>query len=274
MGKACDLLEAAETRRTRNESTSEGLDKTNTSIDQSRLSKSPARKISINKPDSRNSPVKEKVNNTAHLNLQLDDSNTRKRFLNAPQALDIHQSSSVSTPDTVSPASQSLGFLGESRSGLMANSMVNLSSVGINQGPHSPMVPNHGQDTGPPSPDMGLLDSLGEQTPSSLQSGIFQYYSRAQPTFKCTSVPENINEVSPVDCGTGNIQEFSVKSEMQTKLEACSKEPAFSNKVDEMDVCSNEEEIKKENEPVKLPGDHKLYSCDSIRYRSTDDDVL
>ena len=43
-----------------------------------------------------------------------------------------------STPNSPGPYDTSLSFNNDTRGGLMANSMVNLASVGLNQGPHSP----------------------------------------------------------------------------------------------------------------------------------------
>ena len=295
MGKACDLIEAAEERRRRNESVSES-DKNSSSNESCKDRKSPTK--SNKKVEANTSPIKLKdiKDITFDMNLKLDGSSPRKRFIDFPPSIDLrpqspHKKSStqhsslVSTPDTVSTESQSLGFLGESRSGLMANSMVNLASVGLNQGPRSPMMPTpSGQDTGPPSPDSSAsYEPLVKQPyPQKVsESEVFHFTEVVQQEVnqkdsQFVPVPECEIEVM-TDREVDEPIVVEIRSDDSNKTESLNcKYNINENDVNEtnnkVEEITNDCEPMKISQPEKLPENHKLISMDSLRYRGTDDD--
>ncbi|KAG7158388.1 TAPT1-like [Homarus americanus] len=135
LGKACDLIESAEKRRARNESTSESVEKKKSSSSDSMTSEETCSKEEPIKVEAATSPIRGW--SLPPQPSPMCEKLPCKAFTPTPEMTTPASASIVSTPSSSAapPRSNSLDFFGESKKGLMANSMVNLSSVGINEGP-------------------------------------------------------------------------------------------------------------------------------------------
>lgn len=137
LGKACDLIESAERRRDRMESTSESTEK-------KKSNSSSCGSITTVGSNAKEEPIKVEASTSPIRGWSLPpgvspitDKPTFKTMTPSPEKTPPASASLVSTPSSTAapPRSDSLEFFGESKKGLLANSMVNLSSVGINEGP-------------------------------------------------------------------------------------------------------------------------------------------
>lgn len=240
LGKACQLIESAEKRSTGSTSAAETTDKkkeidtciSGTKVNQNKeepqkveAATSPIRGWSLPPPLS---TVRDKL--------------TPKSLTPTPELTTPVSASMGSTPSSTGPPrSGSLDFLGESKKGLMANSMVNLSSVGINEGPYTSDVTRqywlqHSLESIVSADSSDIVDSSLEQQPAS------------QPQTPCVSSAAGVTPI-PED-----------QTERVQTLEESSKSSPSKN----MDVEMLPEEVRKAKRPPFL-------SCDSLRYRGSTD---
>lgn len=242
LGKACDLIESAEKRRARYESISESTEKKKSSSSScsSIISTGINLKEEPLKVEAATSPVRGRSlpPETSPLREKLP----YKALTPTPEMAPPRSPSIVSTPSSVAPPrSDSLEFFGESKKGLMANSMVNLSSVGINEGPFTSDASRQYRlqqslESIVSAENSDAADSSSEQQSSSLPPtpGVL-------PTANTSSIAEDhgelIQTVSPVPAP------YQGKSLMETDTSA---------------------DIRKFKRPPFL-------SCDSLRYRGSTD---
>ncbi|XP_071538796.1 transmembrane anterior posterior transformation protein 1 [Panulirus ornatus] len=242
LGKACDLIESAEKRRSRNESMCESTEKkkSNSSSCSSITSAGVNLKEEPLKVEAATSPIRGRSLPPEASPVQ--EKLPYKALTPTPEMAPPSSSSIVSTPSSVPPPrSDSLEFFGESKKGLMANSMVNLSSVGINEGPFTSDATRQYRlqqslESIVSAENSDAADSSSEQQSSSLPPtpGVL-------PTANASAIAEDhgehIQTVSPVP---GPFQE---KTLMETDTSA---------------------EMRKFKRPPFL-------SCDSLRYRGSTD---
>lgn len=169
------------------------------------------------------------------------------------QSLEVSASVSASTSivSTPSPSdlpvrSSSLDFLGESKKGLMANSMVNLSSVGINEGPFTHDASRQYRLQHSLESIVSADNSDGGESGSELQSSLSMTQTPKKSVIFQTELTERIQRVSPSPSAPREEQGSGVEgaaSDVSTEAQKCKRYP--------------------------------FVSCDSLRYRgSTDGDIL
>uniref|UniRef100_A0A0P4W7K5 TAPT1-like protein n=1 Tax=Scylla olivacea TaxID=85551 RepID=A0A0P4W7K5_SCYOL len=245
LGKACDLIECAERRRARNESVSESTEKKSSSTCEKTSSSSVSSKKTI-KVEVATSPIRGwSMPPPTTLSSERTQSKTHSLEVSTPASA---SASIVSTPSPSDPPvrSDSLDFLVESKKGLMANSMVNLSSVGINEGPFTNDASRqyrlqHSLESIVSVDNTDVGESTGEHQ-SSLSS-------------PCTSL-KLLNQDEQAE----RIQTVSLIANVS---------PGGDNIGTE---CGVSENVSSEARKFKR---HPFVSCDSIRYRgSTDGDIL
>ncbi|KAK8388183.1 hypothetical protein O3P69_020217 [Scylla paramamosain] len=245
LGKACDLIECAERRRARNESVSESTEKKSSSTCEKTSSSSVSSKKTI-KVEVATSPIRGwSMPPPTTLSNERTQSKTHSLEVSTPASA---SASIVSTPSPSDPPvrSDSLDFLVESKKGLMANSMVNLSSVGINEGPFTNDASRqyrlqHSLESIVSVDNTDVGESTGEHQ-SSLSS-------------PCTSL-KLLNQDEQAE----RIQTVSLIANVS---------PGGDNIGTE---CGVSENVSSEARKFKR---HPFVSCDSIRYRgSTDGDIL
>ena len=245
LGKACDLIEGAEKRRARNESMSESTEKKSSST----CEKTSASTVSSNKA------VKVEVATSPIRGWSMPPQTTpNERVQSKIHSLEVSTSASastsiVSTPSPSDPPvrSDSLDFLGESKKGLMANSMVNLSSVGINEGPFT-------HDASRQYRLQHSLESIISADNSDVgeHSGEHQFFSSSP----CTSLKLLNQDNEQIE----GIQTVSLATNVSSGWDSSGAD------------CTVPETVS--NEPRKFKR-HPFVSCDSLRYRgSTDGDIL
>ncbi|XP_063875193.1 transmembrane anterior posterior transformation protein 1 homolog isoform X2 [Scylla paramamosain] len=246
LGKACDLIECAERRRARNESVSESTEKKSSSTCEKTSSSSVSSKKTI-KVEVATSPIRGwSMPPPTTLSNERTQSKTHSLEVSTPASA---SASIVSTPSPSDPPvrSDSLDFLVESKKGLMANSMVNLSSVGINEGPFTNDASRqyrlqHSLESIVSVDNTDVGESTGEHHQSSLSS-------------PCTSL-KLLNQDEQAE----RIQTVSLIANVS---------PGGDNIGTE---CGVSENVSSEARKFKR---HPFVSCDSIRYRgSTDGDIL
>ncbi|MPC69722.1 hypothetical protein E2C01_063953 [Portunus trituberculatus] len=245
LGKACDLIESAERRRARNESTSEITEKksSNTCEKTSTLSVSSKKTMKV---EVATSPIR-------GWSMPPPTTSSSERTPSKTHSLEVSTPASasasiVSTPSTSEPParSDSLDFLVESKKGLMANSMVNLSSVGINEGPF----------TNDASRQYRLQHSL-ESIVSVDNTDVGEPTGEHQSS---SSSPCASLKLMNQDEQAERIQTVSLVANVSPEGEDIGKE------------CGVLENVSSEVRKFKR---HPFVSCDSIRYRgSTDGDIL
>ncbi|KAG0726119.1 Protein TAPT1 [Chionoecetes opilio] len=253
LGKACDLIDGAEKRRARNESVSDKTDKkSSNTCDKTSVSSvnskktlkvevatSPIRGWSM---PSKTSPSNERVQSIAR-SLEVSASvSASTSIVSTPSPMNNHPP----TPSPMSVRSDSLDFLGESKKGLMANSMVNLSSVGINEGPFTPDV----------SRQYRLQHSL-ESITSADNSDVGEHSGEHQSS---SSLPCVSLKTLSLDEQAERIQAVSSATTQSSGGDSSGAE------------CAAADEVPIEVRKFKRP---PFASCDSLRYRgSTDGDLL
>nr|XP_027223415.1 transmembrane anterior posterior transformation protein 1 homolog isoform X2 [Penaeus vannamei] len=240
LGKACQLIESAEKRSSGSTSTTETTDKkkeSDTCISGAKVNQN---KEEPQKVEAATSPIRGWSLPPPLSTVR--DKLTPKSLTPTPEMTTPVSASMGSSPSSTGPPrSGSLDFLGESKKGLMANSMVNLSSVGINEGPYTSDVTRqywlqHSLESIVSADSSDVVDSSLEQQPSS------------QPQTPCVS---SVAGVAPIpEDHTERIQ----------ALEENSKTSPSKN----MDVEILPEEVRKAKRPPFL-------SCDSLRYRGSTD---
>lgn len=241
MGKACDLIEGAERRCGRNESVSESTEKSsNTNKKGSAPSANPKEPLKV---EVATSPIR-------GWSMPPQPPISSERVQIKRQSLEVSTSASASTSivSTPSPSdhpvrSNSLDFLGESKKGLMANSMVNLSSVGINEGPF----------THDASRQYRLQHSLESIVSANNSDG--ESASELQASSSLTHTPQKT---------------LFFPNEQAERIQTVSSAPAVP--LEEHGTKGATSDTSSETPKVKR---HPFFSCDSLRYRgSTDGDIL
>lgn len=245
LGKACDLIEGAERRRARNESVSESTEKKSSSTCEKTSASSVTSKKTF-KVEVATSPIR-------GWSMPPQTTPSSERVQPKTHSLEVSTSASASTSivSTPSPSdhpvrSDSLDFLGESKKGLMANSMVNLSSVGINEGPF----------THDASRQYRLQHSL-ESIISADNSDVGEHSGEHQSSssLPCASL-KLLNQDEQAD----RIQTVSLPTNISSGGDSSGTE------------CAVSEDASNEARKFKR---HPFVSCDSLRYRgSTDGDIL
>lgn len=245
LGKACDLIECAERRRARNESVSENTEKKSSSSYDKTSTYSVSSKKTV-KVEVATSPIRGwSMPPPTTPSTEKAQSKTQSLEVSAPASASASIVSTPSPSDT--PArSDSLDFLVESKKGLMANSMVNLSSVGINEGPF----------TNDASRQYRLQHSL-----ESIVS--------VDNTDICESTGGH-RSTSSSPCASLKLLN---QDEQAERIQAVSLTANVSPEGDNIGtVCDVSEDVSTEARKFKR---HPFVSCDSIRYRgSTDGDLL
>ncbi|XP_066955915.1 protein TAPT1 homolog isoform X2 [Macrobrachium rosenbergii] len=244
LGKACVLIESAEKRHDRNESLSEAEKKSSTGNNTTAIS-SKSHKADPVKVEAATSPVRGW--SLPPQSLSVSDNSTSKAFTVSPTCTSA-SISNASTPVSMGPPrSDSLDFLGESKKGLMANSMVNLSSVGINEGPFT-------SDASRQYKLQHSLESIpSEDNPDTLNDSLDQSQSMDANSLDVQPVGD-FNTVS--DDQTERIQSVT-PSRTPTPTPATAPEKNLAQP-------DNPSELRKFKRPPFL-------SCDSLRYRGSTD---
>lgn len=245
LGKACDLIESAERRRARNESVSENTEKKSSSTCNKASTYSVSSKKTV-KVEVATSPIRGwSMPPPTTPSTEKPQSKTQSLEVSAPASASASIVSTPSPSDT--PArSDSLDFLVESKKGLMANSMVNLSSVGINEGPF----------TNDASRQYRLQHSL-ESIVSVDNTDIGESTGghRSTSSSPCASL-KLLNQEEQAE----RIQAVSLTANVLPGGDTIGA------------VCDVSEDVSTEARKFKR---HPFVSCDSIRYRgSTDGDLL
>ncbi|XP_068202816.1 transmembrane anterior posterior transformation protein 1 homolog isoform X1 [Palaemon carinicauda] len=245
LGKACVLIESAEKRHDRNEALSEAEKKSSTGNNTATVS-SKSNKTDPVKVEAATSPVRGW--SLPPQGLSVSDNCISKSFTISPTMCASASISNASTPVSMGPPrSDSLDFLGESKKGLMANSMVNLSSVGINEGPFT-------SDASRQYKLQHSLESIpSEDNPETPNNSLDQ--SKA--------ADGNSLEVKPVcdfNASSGN-QTERIQSVTPSRTPSPTSDTTPEKNLAQTD---NPSEIRKFKRPPFL-------SCDSLRYRGSTD---
>lgn len=242
LGKACDLIEGAEKRRARMESTSDNTEKSSKVSEKGNASSAGSKETL--KVEVATSPIR-------GWSMPPQTLASGERVQVKRQSLEVSTSVSASTSivSTPSPSdlhvrSNSLDFLGESKKGLMANSMVNLSSVGINEGPFTHDASRQYRLQHSLESIVSADNSDGGESGSELQSSMTQ--TPQNNVISQTEQAERIQTVSPVPSAP--------REEQGSGMEGAA-----------LNVSSEAQKCKR----------YPFVSCDSLRYRgSTDGDIL
>lgn len=244
LGKACDLIEGAEKRRARMESTSDNTEKSSKVSEKGNASSAGSKETL--KVEVATSPIR-------GWSMPPQTLASGERVQVKRQSLEVSTSVSASTSivSTPSPSdlhvrSNSLDFLGESKKGLMANSMVNLSSVGINEGPFTHDASRQYRLQHSLESIVSADNSDGGESGSELQSSMTQ--TPQNNVISQTEQAERIQTVSPVP-----------SAPREEQGQGSGMEGAALNVSSEAQKCKR----------------YPFVSCDSLRYRgSTDGDIL
>ncbi|KAK8744733.1 hypothetical protein OTU49_000589, partial [Cherax quadricarinatus] len=240
LGKACSIIQKAEKCRDRNESTSDSLEKSKSNKS---TCDSTATEETITKEESLN--ITACANHIQEWNQPPQDSSPCQKptcqALSPTPEMISPSASIVSTPSSAAPRSNSLDFFGESKRGLMANSMVNLSSVGINEGPFTSDASRqyrlqHSLESIVSVENSDTADSSLEQQPSCME----QTLEVLPAAGELTTAVDPTERVQAITASSASSQESSLF---------------------EAEVPS---EMKKHKRPPFL-------LCDSLRYRGSTD---
>lgn len=244
LGKACDLIEGAEKRRGRQESVSDSAEKSS-NINEKGKAPSTSSKETL-KVEVATSPIR-------GWSMPPQTLASGERVQVKRQSLEVSASASASTSivSTPSPSdlpirSNSLDFLGESKKGLMANSMVNLSSVGINEGPFTHDASRQYRLQHSLESIVSVDNSDGGESGSELQGSSSLTHTPPRNVLFQNEQAERIQTVSPA--------KDTSREEHSSGTEGVA-----------LDEASEAQKFKR----------YPFVSCDSIRYRgSTDGDIL
>nr|XP_045625044.1 transmembrane anterior posterior transformation protein 1 homolog [Procambarus clarkii] len=240
LGKACSIIQMAEKRCDKNESASNTVDK-------NKSSKGPCDGTVTGKTSSKEEPLKVEAATSPIRGWSLPPQPSspchklpfRAQVL-TPELTTSASASIVSTPSPSAPSrSGSLDFFGESKRGLMANSMVNLSSVGINEGPFTSDASRqyqlqHSLESIVSADNSDAADSSLEQLPSSEEQT-----PEILPTAGDSIAADMTERIQAITPSSTSSESTFFEAETPSEVKKCKRRP--------------------------------FLSCDSLRYRGSSD---